>query len=815
MKTKIVNTILLGALASSFMLGGCSSADTSNSPAAEQVGTLGLDLQIGFGVTLNTVSYTITGPAAFNRTGSIDVSNSSTLRAVVSGIPFGVAYKVSLTGTTVDGKGSCAGSASFDIDSSSTKSVAVHLTCDIQPGTGSILLNGSVNACPRIDSVEANPAEIAVGSTLSLRAAAVDVDAAPSALSYSWTATSGSLANGSTPNAAFTCTAVGAATVTVAVSDGDDACGSHQSLSVVCGEPAPISPIKHVIVLIGENRTFDHVFATYVPRAGQSISNLRSKGIVNADGTPGPNFERSRQMNAAAQAAYYIAADSKVPYDVLPPPTTGGAATAPRDTAPPFKTLAEAAMELDLAPEDLPLLLTGATGLPARVIDTRVSNADHLPNGPFQLTGPTMPYDTFTGDTTHRFYQMWQQSDCALGNATSDNPVGCLNDLYPFVITTFSTANNGVGNSLAFFNVNNGDAPFLKSLADTYTMSDNFHQSVQGGTGANHSMIGFADAVAWTDGMGNPASPPASQIANPNPRPGTNNAYTVDGNFSNCSDPAQPGVAPIVSYLGALPSHPQPNCAPNTYYYLNNTNPAYQPNGALKTSGTFVPPTIQRSIGDSLSEKSISWRFYGGAYNRALAGLSGYYQICNPFEYQTQVMANDAARTEHIKDTSDMFSDIANSTLPAVSFAHPDGALDGHPQSSKLGLFEAYVRNILAQLDANPALKASTVVMVTFDEGGGYYDSGFIQPLDFFGDGPRIPLIAVSPYSKGGKITHNYADQVSILKFIERNWALSPITSRSRDNLPNPSLSSDPYVPTNMPAIDDLFDLFDFEHFNP
>jgi phospholipase C len=148
-----------------------------------------------------------------------------------------------------------------------------------------------------------------------------------------------------------------------------------------------------------------------------------------------------------------------------------------------------------------------------------------------------------------------------------------------------------------------------------------------------------------------------------------------------------------------------------------------------------------------------------------------------------------------------------------VSFAHPDGALDGHPSSSKLGLFEAYVKNILVRLHANPTLEASTAVIVTFDEGGGYYDSGFIQPVDFFGDGPRIPLIVVSPFTTGGKIDHGYADHVSILKFIERNWSLAPITSRSRDNLPNPiANATNPWVPTNMPALTDLFDLFDFTH---
>ena len=100
---------------------------------------------------------------------------------------------------------------------------------------------------------------------------------------------------------------------------------------------------------------------------------------------------------------------------------------------------------------------------------------------------------------------------------------------------------------------------------------------------------------------------------------------------------------------------------------------------------------------------------------------------------------------------------------------------------------------------------------MTFDEGGGYYDSGFIQPLDFFGDGPRIPFIVVSPHAKGGHIVHAYADHASIVKFIEHNWDLKPLTARSRDNLPNPrTLKDDPYVPVNMPAIDDLFSMFKF-----
>ena len=167
---------------------------------------------------------------------------------------------------------------------------------------------------------------------------------------------------------------------------------------------------------------------------------------------------------------------------------------------------------------------------------------------------------------------------------------------------------------------------------------------------------------------------------------------------------------------------------------------------------------------------------------------------------------------DHMRDVTDLFTDLVNGTLPAVSYVKPDGALDGHPASSKWGLFEAFARNIIEFAQSNPKQWAETAIFVTVDEGGGYYDSGFIQPVDFFGTGPRIPMIAVSLFSRGGHISHVYAEHSSFVKFIERNWMLNTtLSDRSRDNLPNPRLDDDnPYVPSNMPAIGDLFDLFNF-----
>jgi hypothetical protein len=127
--------------------------------------------------------------------------------------------------------------------------------------------------------------------------------------------------------------------------------------------------------------------------------------------------------------------------------------------------------------------------------------------------------------------------------------------------------------------------------------------------------------------------------------------------------------------------------------------------------------------------------------------------------------------------------------LPAVSIAKPDGILDGHPASSKLELFEGYVQKIVEMAKANPKVWDDTVIMVTFDEGGGYYDSGYVQPIDFFGDGTRIPLLVISKYSEGGHVVHTYYDHVSFDKFVEANWGLKDtdlVCGRSRDNLPNP-----------------------------
>jgi phospholipase C len=649
------------------------------------------------------------------------------------------------------------------------------------------------------------------------------------------------------------------------------------------------TPIKHVIIIVGENRTFDHLFATYKPKSGESVNNLLSQGIINENGTPGPNYPKAYQYSAdmTGSAVFELSPTTgKALYPVLPAPLNGGPTNVCVDNG--ICNMGDARSSED-ALSSSPLnyyqfLLTGGTGLSGSVPDTRIHGVNgsapysSLLPGPFQLTNSTsFPYDSYANSPVHRFYQMWQQFDCNAAYATPANPSGCRADLFPWTEVTVGSNVNGKAQpanfstdyapgkvttregatSMGFYNMLQGDAPYTKELADNYAMSDNYHQPVMGGTGANSIMLGFGDAIWFSDENGNPLVPPHNQmtfaggpvdeIENPNPVAGTNNWWIQDGyggfgnnggstgvygggSYSNCADTSQPGVGPIVTYLGSLHPAIKPNCEPGHYYLLNNYNPGYFGDGSdaytdhnSNNTPFTIPGTTQRSIADVLMENNISWKSYNDQWDRYLTdkyqlnyGKVGpksdqYCNICNPFQYQKQIMTNDSVRTAHITDTDDLYKEIKNGKLPAVSFVKPSGWVDGHPASSKWNLYEGFVTGIVDAVKAKPDLWSSTAIFITTDEGGGYYDSGYVQPLDFFGDGTRIPLIVVSPYTKPGHISHTYADHVSILKFIERNWNLNPITARSRDNFPNPtSVPSNPYVPTNSPAISDLFDLFQF-----
>ena len=260
---------------------------------------------------------------------------------------------------------------------------------------------------------------------------------------------------------------------------------------------------------------------------------------------------------------------------------------------------------------------TGCDGLPANSPDTRFPAT--LPDGPYQIT-KYVPYNddhsqytggcefngAFIGDPIHRFYQMWQQTAADHGR------------LFTWVANTAGDDNGTVppapifqgGLQTGFYNMAQGDAPVLNDLAQHYAISDNYHQAVEGGTGANHIALGTGFAASYQNAAGQAVAPPAGEIENPNPKPGTNNNYTQDGygsatvantggSYSECADPSQPGVGAIDAYLRTLPYKALQNCQPGRYYLLNNYNPGYNVDGTVNTAPYTVAaagrPTTTRS----------------------------------------------------------------------------------------------------------------------------------------------------------------------------------------------------------------------------
>lgn len=185
----------------------------------------------------------------------------------------------------------------------------------------------------------------------------------------------------------------------------------------------------------------------------------------------------------------------KKPYATLPPALTGGPSTPYVCTLIDLSltgtscvsggNLIQArAVENGLSPDYVQYLLTGGTGQPSKTPDKRISydgqNASNLPPGPFQITGPNHPYDAYDASPVHRYFQMYQQLDCGVQTASPGNPSGCLHDLVPWVEVSIGAGSNGKAppspftnkstgegaTAMGFYNVQGGDAPYLKSLAD-------------------------------------------------------------------------------------------------------------------------------------------------------------------------------------------------------------------------------------------------------------------------------------------------------------------------------------------------------------
>ena len=280
--TTNLGPILAITAAAALGIAACSQSSVAGNGvvAQDDTGILVAALTLAPGLTLDTASYAITGPSGFTRTGTINVANSSTLSTTIGGLPAGNGFSISITATATEGTTTCGGSAMFDVTARMTTAVMVHVTCHEAPRAGSISATGTINICPVVDGISANPAQVVVGAPIVLSVAAHDSDAGPAALSYRWSVGSGAFSDAAAASPTFTCNVPGTVTITVTASDGDatPGCASSGSVQVRCSLPGAGGTAASTMAVYG-----DAPYGTTPTDNSQTLATPAFIASVNAD----------------------------------------------------------------------------------------------------------------------------------------------------------------------------------------------------------------------------------------------------------------------------------------------------------------------------------------------------------------------------------------------------------------------------------------------------------------------------------------------------------------------------------------------------
>src|SRR6478736_5904562 len=289
--------VLLLALGVGAPLAGCA-GDEENSAEGENIGSLGLDLEVAPGVTLLSVSYEITGNG-FTKAGTVDVSDSPTVSGLIGGIPAGNGYTIQLSAVSEEEGTTFIGSATFNVTAGQVTSVTIHLKGSGASKKGSVSVNGTLNVGPVIDELSAAPTKVFVGGEVTLQSDATDPDGAPSALSYYWSTTGGVIDSPIADTATLTSATPGTFTVKLTVSDGELTATKSTTIQFVereAGEvPGNTGPEKPNILLVILDDVGAEEISLYPDLGGDSgqvpipnIAALAEDGLVfdNASGSP-------------------------------------------------------------------------------------------------------------------------------------------------------------------------------------------------------------------------------------------------------------------------------------------------------------------------------------------------------------------------------------------------------------------------------------------------------------------------------------------------------------------------------------------------
>lgn len=346
-------------------------------------------------------------------------------------------------------------------------------------------------------------------------------------------------------------------------------------------------------------------------------------------------------------------------------------------------------------------------------------------------------------DLVHRFYQNQLQIN------------GGKNDM-------FAAISDAGGLTMGHYD---GSRLPMWKLAQEYTLADHFFMGAFGGSFLNHFWLACACTPVYADA-------PQAMRAKLGPdgklllKEGSP-AHAVDGppQFEDGN------VTPDGFAVNTMQSPYQPSAIPAPANNVAIADPSKNP----------LPPQTQTTIGDTLSAKNVSWKWYSGGWNRALADRAQIYagdvkfQVHHqPFNYFSRFAPGTADRAAHIKDGEEFLKDIASGTLPQVSFYKPQGSLNEHPGYADVLSGDEHIAGLVKRLQASPQWK-NMLIIVTYDENGGFWDHVAPPKGDRWGPGTRIPAIIISPFARKHFVDHTSYDTTSILKFLTKRFDLTPL----------------------------------------
>ena len=398
-----------------------------------------------------------------------------------------------------------------------------------------------------------------------------------------------------------------------------------------------------------------------------------------------------------------------------------------------------------------------------------------LPNQPWALRAPNgdpLPHGVVTGDLWHVFYQNQLQIN------------GGKNDGF--------VAWGNTGAQVMGYYADTHVNLRLWQIAQRYTLCDNFFMGAFGSSFLNHQYLVAAQPPFYPQADQSPARYGIAKLEGDDPK-GIRLKQTED------------------SPASAMQGHAKfsPNSLTPDFWAVNTIGPAYAPGFntdpknpqlADASSPNTLPPQQHKTIGDVLSAKGIDWAWYAGAWQLALQGRGdgdegedgkpgkpypptpNFQPHHQPFNYFQQFAPGTVARQQHLRDAgvgdnapgNRLLVDIAAGKLPAVTYYKPQGDLNMHAGYSDVEAGDRHIAHVLDALQKSPQWKHMLVV-VTFDENGGWWDHVAPPKGDRWGPGSRIPALVVSPFAKKGHVDHTIYDTGSIARFITRRFGLEKL----------------------------------------